>query len=84
MSNVNTAIVIGGGIAGPVAAIALRKAGVEATVFEAYPRPSDGIGGSLALEPNGLAALGVIGAADAVRAVATPIGRRSRKARSAP
>jgi 2-polyprenyl-6-methoxyphenol hydroxylase-like FAD-dependent oxidoreductase len=75
MSNVNTAIVIGGGIAGPVAAIALRKAGVEATVFEAYPRPSDGIGGSLALEPNGLAALGVIGAADAVRAVATPITR---------
>ena len=75
MSNVNTALVIGGGIAGPVAAIALRKAGVDASVYEAYPRPSEGIGGSLALEPNGLAALGVIGAADAVRAVATPITR---------
>jgi 2-polyprenyl-6-methoxyphenol hydroxylase-like FAD-dependent oxidoreductase len=58
-----------------VAAIALRKAGVEASVYEAYPRPSDGIGGALALEPNGLAALDLIGAADAVRSVATPINR---------
>jgi 2-polyprenyl-6-methoxyphenol hydroxylase-like FAD-dependent oxidoreductase len=75
MSNVNTALVIGGGIAGPVAAIALRKAGIAASVYEAYPRPSEGIGGALALEPNGLAALGVIGAAEAVRSVATPITR---------
>jgi 2-polyprenyl-6-methoxyphenol hydroxylase-like FAD-dependent oxidoreductase len=75
MSNVNTALVIGGGIAGPVAAIALRKAGVDATVYEAYPRPSEEIGGALALEPNGLAALDVIGAAEAVRSVSTPITR---------
>ena len=75
MSKIATAIVIGGGIAGPVAAMALRKAGIEASVYEAYPRPSEGIGGALALEPNGLSALGVIGAADAVRAVATPITR---------
>ena len=75
MSKPTTALVIGGGIAGPVVAVALRKAGIEASVYEAYPRPSDGIGGALALEPNGLAALDVIGAADAVRAVATPITR---------
>ncbi len=75
MSNVNTALVIGGGIAGPVTAIALRKAGIEANVYEAYPGPNEGIGGALALEPNGLSALGVIGAADAVRSVATPIRR---------
>ena len=31
------ALIIGGGIAGPAAGIALRKAGHEATVFEAYP-----------------------------------------------
>lgn len=30
-----TALVIGGGVAGPVAAMALRKAGIEATVYEA-------------------------------------------------
>ena len=75
MANIKTALVIGGGIAGPVAAIALRKAGIEASVYEAYPRPSEGIGGALALEPNGLAALDVIGAAEAVRSVATPITR---------
>jgi 2-polyprenyl-6-methoxyphenol hydroxylase-like FAD-dependent oxidoreductase len=75
MANIQTALVIGGGIAGPVTAIALRKAGVDANVYEAYPRPSEGIGGSLALEPNGLTALAVIGAAEAIRAVGTPITR---------
>lgn len=75
MSNVRTALVIGGGIAGPVAAMALHKAGIEARVYEAYPRPSEGIGGALALEPNGVAALAVIGVDEAVRSVATPIAR---------
>ncbi|MET8339460.1 NAD(P)-binding protein, partial [Streptosporangium canum] len=36
MTAVKTALVIGGGIAGPVTALALRKAGIEATVYEAY------------------------------------------------
>ncbi|MFB9832646.1 FAD-dependent oxidoreductase [Actinoallomurus acaciae] len=75
MSKVRTAIVIGGGIAGPVVATALVKAGVEATVHEAYPAGPDGIGGALALAPNGLAALGVIAAGDAVRDIAVPIRR---------
>ena len=35
MNAIKTAAVIGGGIAGPVAALALRKAGIEATVYEA-------------------------------------------------
>ncbi|MCO5997681.1 FAD-dependent oxidoreductase [Actinoallomurus rhizosphaericola] len=75
MSKVRTALVIGGGIAGPVAATALHKAGIEATVHEAYPAESDGIGGALGLAPNGLAALGVIGADEAVRAIADPMRR---------
>ena len=70
---VRTAIVIGGGIAGPVTATALAEAGIEAAVYEAYPEPDRGIGGSLALAPNGLAALEIIGAADAVRSHALPI-----------
>lgn len=70
---VRTALVIGGGIAGPVVATALHKAGIQATVYESYRGLSEGIGGGLALAPNGLAALGVIGADDAVRAVALPI-----------
>lgn len=70
-----TAAVIGGGVAGPVAAAALRLAGVEATVYEAYPSRPDGVGGTLALAPNGLAALEIIGAAEAVAAAGDPIHR---------
>jgi 2-polyprenyl-6-methoxyphenol hydroxylase-like FAD-dependent oxidoreductase len=73
MAAASTAIVIGGGIAGPVAATALLQAGVSATVYEAYPAPSDGIGGDLALAANGVRALGIIGVDEAVRAVALPI-----------
>jgi hypothetical protein len=68
-------LVIGGGVAGPVPAIALRRAGIDATVYEAYPTTADGVGGSLAIAPNGLAALRTIGAEDAVLAVARPISR---------
>jgi len=75
MSDVRSALVIGSGIAGPVTATALRKAGIDATVYEAYPAPSEGIGGALALAPNGLAALHIIGADDAVRAASIPITR---------
>ncbi|GAA2155701.1 MULTISPECIES: FAD-dependent oxidoreductase [Glycomyces] len=69
-----TAIVIGGGVAGPVAALALQKAGIEATVFEAYKPGTGSRGGPLGLASNGLNALGVVGA-DRVLAdagIATP------------
>ncbi|WP_433262101.1 FAD-dependent oxidoreductase [Actinosynnema sp. CS-041913] len=68
-----TALVIGGGIGGPVAAMALRQAGIEATVFEAYDRTAEGVGGALSIAPNGLRALRVIGLDEAVRAIGTPI-----------
>jgi 2-polyprenyl-6-methoxyphenol hydroxylase-like FAD-dependent oxidoreductase len=73
MSTIRTALVIGGGIAGPVVAAAMRKAGLQATVYEAYPEATDGIGSALALAPNGMAALGIIGAEEAVRRIALPI-----------
>ena len=73
MTAASTAIVIGAGIAGPVAATALQQAGISATVYEAYPSVSDGIGGDLALAANGMRALGIIGVDDAVRAFAIPI-----------
>lgn len=75
MTTVRTAIVIGGGIAGPVTALALRRAGITATVYEAYPTTASGIGGTLALAPNGVAALRTVGAHEAVTAIATPIDR---------
>ena len=68
-AGVRTALVIGGGVAGPVAALALRKAGITATVYEAYPTAADGVGAWLGLAPNGLAALAAVGADAAVRAV---------------
>jgi 2-polyprenyl-6-methoxyphenol hydroxylase-like FAD-dependent oxidoreductase len=73
MTAASTTIVIGAGIAGPVAATALQQAGISATVYEAYPAASDGIGGDLALAANGMRALGIIGVDNAVRAIALPI-----------
>lgn len=75
MTKIKSALVIGGGIAGPVAAVALRKAGIEATVYEAYPNTADGVGGSLALAPNGVAALRAVGADEAVLAAGRPLQR---------
>jgi 2-polyprenyl-6-methoxyphenol hydroxylase-like FAD-dependent oxidoreductase len=68
-ANIRTALVIGGGIAGPVAAMALQKAGIDAVVYEAYPSRADDAGGGLTLAPNGLDALDVIGLGDLVRPV---------------
>jgi 2-polyprenyl-6-methoxyphenol hydroxylase-like FAD-dependent oxidoreductase len=66
------ALIIGGGITGPVAALALRKAGIEAEIFEAYEHSADNVGGWLMIAPNGINALGVIGAAERVRAIGRP------------
>ncbi|MFJ9483641.1 FAD-dependent oxidoreductase [Streptomyces mirabilis] len=68
-----TALVIGGGIAGPVAAMALRQAGIEAAVHEAYDHTADGAGGGMTIAPNGQNALDAIGAGDLVRAIGTPV-----------
>ncbi|GAA1464392.1 FAD-dependent monooxygenase [Nocardiopsis exhalans] len=65
------ALIIGGGIGGPVAAAALQRAGTEAIVYEAHSGPGGGIGAFLTLAPNGLAALRTLGMLDAVRAAAS-------------
>lgn len=73
MTDVRTALVVGGGIAGPVAAMALRQAGIDAVVYEAHGGPADGVGAALSIAPNGLNALGAIGAAGAVLAAGLPM-----------
>ncbi|MEV6851031.1 NAD(P)/FAD-dependent oxidoreductase [Actinoplanes sp. NPDC051411] len=73
MTRARSAVVVGGGISGPVAALALHRAGIEATIYEGHPSSADGVGGRIALAPNGLAALDLVGAADAVVAAAQPI-----------
>ena len=52
-----TAVVIGAGVAGPVAAMALQKAGIHAEVFEAHPTGADEVGSWLTLQANGIDAL---------------------------
>jgi 2-polyprenyl-6-methoxyphenol hydroxylase-like FAD-dependent oxidoreductase len=44
VTTARTALVIGAGIAGPVAAMALRKAGIQPTVYEAPPTGAEGVG----------------------------------------
>lgn len=56
------ALVIGGGIAGPAAAMALHKAGIEAVVYEAHATSADGTGAFLTLATNGVNALRTLGA----------------------
>ncbi|EWM19419.1 FAD-dependent monooxygenase [Kutzneria sp. 744] len=53
-------LVVGGGIAGLTTAIALRHAGLEATVSEAHPIGADGKGAFLTIMANGLDALRAI------------------------
>ena len=56
------ALIIGAGIAGPLTAILLKKAGFDAAVYEAWPY-STGIGGGLQIAPNGMHVLAEAGVA---------------------
>jgi len=56
------ALIIGAGIAGPVTAIFLKRAGYDVQLFEAWPY-STGIGGGLQIAPNGMRVLDEIGLA---------------------
>jgi 2-polyprenyl-6-methoxyphenol hydroxylase-like FAD-dependent oxidoreductase len=67
-----TALVIGGGVAGPVVAMFLRRAGLDPVIFEGRPEPVDEAGAFLNLAPNGLAVLETLGIAGAVSAAGTP------------
>jgi 2-polyprenyl-6-methoxyphenol hydroxylase-like FAD-dependent oxidoreductase len=59
-------IVIGGGVAGTCAALALHKAGLDVMVCEAHPRTAGDLGAFLTLASNGMRALAQIGAAQAI------------------
>ncbi|MGH3977794.1 MAG: FAD-dependent monooxygenase [Pseudonocardiaceae bacterium] len=59
-------LVVGGGVAGTATAMALHKAGLGATVFEAYSRGGDDAGAFLTLGANGMLALDALDAAGLV------------------
>src|SRR5215208_402562 len=62
MSRAKKALIIGGGVAGPVAAMALRQAGIDSVVYEAYAGGADDAGAFLTFASNGLDALRTIDA----------------------
>jgi 2-polyprenyl-6-methoxyphenol hydroxylase-like FAD-dependent oxidoreductase len=69
-----TALIVGGGIAGSAAAIALQRVGVESVIFEARAHQPEGVGSFLTVATNGIDALRAIGADQPVldRAFPTP------------
>ncbi|KNB50803.1 FAD-dependent monooxygenase [Streptomyces caatingaensis] len=66
-------LVVGGGVAGSAAGLALRQAGFEVTVHEAHPQTGADIGAFLTLASNGMQALAQIGAAGPVTGHGFPV-----------
>jgi 2-polyprenyl-6-methoxyphenol hydroxylase-like FAD-dependent oxidoreductase len=60
-------IIIGGGIAGPVLALALKQHNISSIVFEIRPKDTARDGGYLALAPNALRVLNSIGIYEQIR-----------------
>ena len=60
------AIIVGGGLAGRATALALARAGIGSTIYEAGTASADGLGAWLTLASNGIDALSALGLADAV------------------
>ena len=75
MRRAKRALIIGGGVAGPVAAMALRQAGIDSVVYEAYAGGADGVGGFLTFASNGMDALHAIDAHRLVLAEGFPTPR---------
>jgi 2-polyprenyl-6-methoxyphenol hydroxylase-like FAD-dependent oxidoreductase len=65
--------VVGAGIAGSAAALALHGVGADVVVHEAHPDTSTDAGAFLTLAENGMRALQAIGADEAVRRASAPL-----------
>jgi 2-polyprenyl-6-methoxyphenol hydroxylase-like FAD-dependent oxidoreductase len=73
------AIVIGSGIAGLTAAIALRKVGIEPALYERAPGLRE-VGAGISLWANALRALDALGVGEAIRAASLPLLRSEMRA----
>src|SRR5262245_52541168 len=67
-SSARPVIIVGGGIAGPAAAIALRRSGIESVIYEATPAHRDQAGAFLNVAPNGLRMLETLGVRSEIEA----------------
>jgi len=72
MSSIESALVIGAGVAGPATAMALAEVGITATVYEAREESAWQEGTFLTVASNGLGALAAVGADKAVLAAGFP------------
>ena len=68
-----TALVVGAGIGGLAAGIALSRIGWDVRIFERAPQLR-ATGFALSIAPNAVQALDALGVGDAVRAIAWPVG----------
>ncbi|MDN3351485.1 FAD-dependent monooxygenase [Actinomadura sp. DC4] len=66
-------LIVGGGVGGLAAALALHKAGAEPVVYEAHPRSDQDVGAFLTLASNGMLALAQFGAAGPVAEAGFPL-----------
>jgi 2-polyprenyl-6-methoxyphenol hydroxylase-like FAD-dependent oxidoreductase len=66
------ALIVGGGVAGPVTAMALQRAGIDAVVYEAHPQTTEEVGSYLTVATNGLDALRAVDADEPVLAEGFP------------
>jgi 2-polyprenyl-6-methoxyphenol hydroxylase-like FAD-dependent oxidoreductase len=71
-----TALIIGGGIAGPATAMGLHKAGINTAIYEAYPPATgDDAGAFVTIAANGQDALQAIDVLDPVLSASFPAHR---------
>jgi FAD-dependent urate hydroxylase len=66
------ALIVGGGVAGPVTAMALQRAGIDTVVYEAHGPTGEEVGSYLTVATNGLDALRAIDAHGPVLAAGFP------------
>lgn len=74
------AIVIGSGIAGLSAAIALRKVGIEVSLYERAPELRE-VGAGISLWANALRALDALSVGEAVRSASLPLVQSEMRAK---
>jgi 2-polyprenyl-6-methoxyphenol hydroxylase-like FAD-dependent oxidoreductase len=71
-TNKKKALIVGGGISGPVLAMFLQRAGIEPFVYEGRREPDDEAGYFMNLAPNGVAVLDTLGVKDEVLRYGAP------------
>ena len=74
-TNKRKALIIGCGIAGPVLALFLQRAGIEAEIYEAQPATDDQAGSFLNVAANGMDVLTTLGLDDQLFAEGFPCSR---------